>query len=376
LKYYHIHTNLIHMRRKRSKRQASPIRMPKAPKKEIIQRRKRKFHLPKIFKKEKSRYPTRRKKNKNLKYILLPVFFLAIVGIIYLSIKYVLFLRENAYSEKKYEITNVIGLEDIPTFGGSEFLFSNNMDDSVVKQFLSGGNSAYRIPSNKTTEDVEKYYSERLPDLGWEFIQSIPIGTPDKKYGQYWVKDGKGLRIYSKFNDIWYESITENDSRTALSQLIQEEIEREMLMASNEKQDLLPDYPWRIEIPKEYLIKYFPTDFKNLRAVSFQKIGSTEIVEIYPIGTWKQKELDFMLNDYCKIKSTQENKYGVMNSIPISFRDTLGLKSSIQTTQGSITAYTIPNTFNSIVYVISTTQANSPLLGYIIDNIKPLGSKD
>jgi len=33
-------------------------------------------------------------------------------------------------------------------------------------------------------------------------------------------------------------SITENDSRTALSQLIQEEIEREMLMASNEKQDL------------------------------------------------------------------------------------------------------------------------------------------
>lgn len=364
------------MRRQKSNKKASPIRMPKALKGDLVQRRKKTFHLPNIFKKEKSKYPIRRKNRKNMKYILLPIFFLIIIGLVYLSIKYVLFLKEGVYNEKEYVKTDIIGIEGIPAYGGSEFLFSNNLDDSIVKEFLSGGNSAYRLPLYTTAQDIEDYYTEELTALGWEFIQTVPIGTPDKKYGQYWLKDGVGLRIYYKFNDIWYESITEDDARTALAQLVKEEIEREMLMASSEKQSLLPDYPWKIEIPKEYLIKYSPTNIKDLRAVSFQKMGSTETVEIYPMGKWREKELDFFLNDYCSKKSTEEIKYGVMNSIPISFRENLGLKSSIQAGDNNITAYTVPNSFNSIVYVISTTEASSPLLEYIIENIKPLGSKD
>ncbi len=363
------------MIRKKRKRKGSPIRMPKAPKREIIQRRKKKFQLPNLFKKKNSKYPDRRRKNKNLKYILLPIIFLLFIGLIYLSIKYVLFIREGAYSEKEYEITDVIGLEGVPTYGGAEFLFENNMDDSIVKEFLSGGNSAYRLPDGTNAEDVETYYLDKLKNLGWEFVQTVPIGTPDKKYGQYWIKDGKGLRIYSKFNDVWYESITQDDARSALARLVKEEIEREMLMASTEKQSLLPDYPWKIEIPKEYLIRYSPTNIKDLRAVSFQQMGSTQSVEIYPVGKWKTKELDFFLNDYCNIKTTEEKKYGVMNSIPISFRDTLGLKSTIQVNSNTISAYTVANTFNSIVYVISASEQDSALLEYLIENIKPLGTK-
>ena len=364
------------MIRHKSNKKASPVRMPKAPKNTIIKRRTKKFQLPNIFKKKDSKYPVRRKNRKNIKYILLPVFFLIILGLGYLSIKYVIFLREGVYNEKEYVRTDVIGIEGIPTYGGSEFLFANNLDDAIVKEFLSGGNSAYRLPPYTTAQEIENYYTEELTALNWELVQTVPIGTPDKKYGQYWIKDGKGLRIYYKFNDVWYETITEDDARTALAQLVKEEIEREMLMASSEKQSLLPDYPWKIEIPKEYLIRYSPTNIKDLRAVSFQKMGTTEVVEIYPMGKWREKELDFYLNDYCSIKSTEEIKYGVMNSIPISFRENLGLKSSIQAGNGSITAYTIPNTFNSIVYVISTTEASSPLLEYLIENIKPLGSKD
>ncbi len=363
------------MIRKKSKRKGSLIRMPKAPKKEVIQRRKKKFQIPNLFKKKTGKYPVRRRKSKNLKYILLPILFLLFIGLIYLAIKYVLFLREGAYTEKKYVITDVIGLENVPTYGGSEFLFENNMDDSIVKEFLSGGNSAYRLPDGTDSKEVEAYYFEQLKNLGWEFIQTVPIGTPDKKYGQYWIKDGKGLRIYSKFNDVWYESITQDDARSALAQLIKEEIEREMLMASSEKQSLLPDYPWKIEIPKEYLIKYSPTDLKDLRAVSFQQMGSTQSVEIYPVGKWKTKELDFFLNDYCTIKTTEETKCGVINSVPISFRDTLGLKSTLQINSNTLSAYTVANTFNSIVYVISSSEQDSPLLEYLIENIKPLGTK-
>lgn len=364
------------MKKVSSSKKASPIRMPKGPKKTNIVRRKKKFTFPNIFKKENSKYPVRRKNKKEFKYLLLPIFFLILIGLIFLSIKYILFLREGMYSEEQFEKTDVIGLEGVPAYGGSTFLFTDNMDDSVVKEFLSQGNSAYKLPPNTSSKEVDTYYFNELKNLGWEFIELVPIGSPDKKYGQYWVKEGKGLRIYSKFNDVWYESITEEDSRTALANLVKEEIEREMLLASSDKQSLLPDFPWKIDIPKEYLIRYSPTTMKDLRAVSFQKMGSEEVIEIYPVGNWKEKELDFMLNDYCKLKSTEEIKYGVMNSVPISFRENIGLKSTIQAQDKSITAYTVPNTFNSIVYVISTTDSKSPLFLYIIENIKPLGSKD
>lgn len=363
------------MKLKKNKKQASPIRMPKAPKKAPIEIRKKKFQLSNIFQNKNNKKNIRRKKS-NPKYLLIPLIFLVFVALIFFAVKYVLFIRQNAYSETTYEITDVVGLKGIPTYGGSQFLFENNMDDPVVKEFISNGNSAYRLPEKVTSKDIENYYSEKLKALGWEFIQSVPLGTPDKKYGQYWLKDGKGLRIYSKFNDIWYETISEDDARNALANLIKEEIEREMLMASSDKQTLLPDYPWKIDIPKEYLIKYSPTELKDLRAVFFQKMGSTESVEIYPIGKWKTKELDFFLDDYCKTKSTDDVKYGVINSVPISFRDTLGLKSTVQMNSEIIPAYTIANTFNSTVYIITSTQVDSPLLQYIIENIKPLGAKD
>ncbi len=269
-----------------------------------------------------------------------------------------------------------MGLEEIPTVAGSQFIFKDRMEDSVVKDFLSQGNSAYRLPTDKSLEEVESYYMEEMPKLGWQFVQSVPLGSPDKKYGQYWIKEDKGLRIYSKFRDVWYESITVQDAQSALANLVKEEIEREMLMASSEKQDLLPDYPWRIQVPKEYIIKYSPTDMKDLRAVSFQKIGSDDMVEIFPVGYWKAKELDFILNDYCNLKSTEDIKYGVMNSVPISFRDTLGLKSTLQKNENTFVAYTVPNTYNAIVYVISANSETNPLLEYLIENIKPMGAKE
>ena len=362
---------------KKSKRYASPIRMPKAPSKSpIIKRRSKKFNLKSIFQRKQTKNIRRGRKGNIGMYLFIPAVFLMITSVIYFSIKYVLFLRENAYGEREYAIGKVVGLDNVPTIGGSHFLFEDDMDDPTVKEFLSNGNSVYKLTKEMSTKEIEEYYLKTLEPLGWEYVQSIPIGTPDKKYGQYWIKDSKGLRIYTKYQDVWYESITQEDARSALSRLVQEEIEREMLMATTEKQTLLPDYPWRIEIPKEYLIKYSPTQLKELRAVSFQKLGSTEIIEMYPIGKWREKDLDSFLHEYCSIKSTQESKCGVLNSIPISFRGTLGLKSTLQFDASNLTAYTVVNTFNSTVYVITSTEEQSPLLGYILENMKPMSAKE
>ena len=364
---------------RKKKKQASRIRMPKgekAPSTPILRRKKR-GGISSIFKKKRGKYTyEKRRERKYVKYIVFPIAIILFSGLIFLAVKYVLVLRQSAFGTKEGTVSQVIGLEEIPTYPDSEFIFQDRMEDSVVKEFISQGNSAYRLPVGAKIEDVESYYMEEMQNLGWEFVQSVPLGSPDKKYGQYWIKDDLGLRIYSKFKDLWYETITIDDAKSALANLVKEEIEREMLMASSEKQDLLPDYPWRIQVPKEYIIKYSPTEMKDLRAVTFQKIGTIDSIEIFPIGYWKAKELDFMLNDYCKLKSTDEMSYGVLNSIPISFRDTLGLKSTLQKNEETITAYTVPNTYNSVVYVISSNSENSPLLEYLIENIKPLDAKE
>lgn len=359
------------MKRPKSKRrQASPIKMPKGTNHKPVLRRKKKFKLTSIFKR--NRYS--RSNHINSKYIVLPLLILSLAGLIFLAIKYIDFVRGD--SGEEVEVGEVIGLEGVPEYPKSEFIFANSLEDSIVKEFLSTGNSAYRLLESSSIEKINTYYQKLLPDLGWQLVAEVPLGTEDKKYGQYWVKEGKGLRIYSKFKDIWYESVTEEEAKTALANKVKEEIEREMLMASSEKQDLLPDYPWRIQIPKEYIIKYSATGLKDFRAVSFQKLGSNDIVQIYPVARLGSKELDYMLEDYCSEKSTKDFKYSVMNTVPVSFREYLALRGTVKYPTGQLDVVVIPNSFNATVYVLSSTKQNDPLLEYVLENIKPMGSEN
>lgn len=339
-----------------------------------IVKHKKKFTLPQIF--TKSKFKERRNVSVNYKYLLIPLVLLLLIGVIYGAVKYITFIRGNAFNDKSYTVGNVVGLENIPEYPGSEFMFKNTTNNSVVKEFISGGNSAYRLLIKADTEDIQKYYKEKLPPKGWTLQSEVALGTEDKKYGQYWIKDGKGLRIYSKFKDIWYENITEEEAKSALANRVQEEIEREMLMASSDKQDLLPDYPWKIQIPKEYIVKYSATNNKDLRAVSFQKLGSNDIIEIYPLSKAGSKELDFMLEDYCKLKSTEKLKYSVMNTVPMNFREYSSLRGTVLYENGTLEIVMLQNGYNGIVYVMSSTKENDPLFGYILENIKPMGSKD
>lgn len=363
------------MHRPKSKRKKTDVvvmtnlRNRKTP----IVKRKKKFQLQQIF--NKTKYTNGRRRHPiNFKIAIFPLLAVGFITLIYFSARYIIFMRNNAFNEENFTVGNVIGLDDVPEYPGSEFMFINNMDDSVVKKFLSNENSAYRLLVEADTQDIEEYYKEKLPPVGWTLVSEVPIGTEDKKYGQYWVKEGKGLRIYSKYKDIWYESITEEEAKTALANKVKDEIEREMLMASSEKQDLLPDYPWKIQIPKEYIIKYSATNNKDLRAVSFQKLGTNNIIEIYPLSKSGSKELDFILEDYCKIKSNDNTVYSIMNTYPTSFREYLSLRGKIVSDRDSMEIIMMPNSYNGIVYVMSSTTENDPLFEYIIENIKPMGS--
>lgn len=195
-------------------------------------------------------------------YLLIGI--ISIVGglVIYQSVRMVLKIRANSRASliTSHE-KSVIGFEDVPvfadsTYGVAEFVFKNNLHHESVQQLLAKGCSIYRLPANVPGDKVSGFYKEKLPTLGWTYVMDVPLEAEDMMYGQYWVRNGIGIRIYSKINDIWYQKLSENDARSGLTNEVQWKIERDAILAQSDNYDLLPDFPWKLKLPSNYTVSY------------------------------------------------------------------------------------------------------------------------
>ncbi|MDD4382140.1 MAG: hypothetical protein PHE21_02230 [Candidatus Dojkabacteria bacterium] len=350
--------------KKKENQRDKSIYMPiKARSSKYPKRRKTRIN---IFKKDKSLRKGRPKIAKYILLFLLPVLF---ITIIFFSIKFVNNIRSSD-NEDVYSVGSVLGLTDIPVYQYSIFIFENSLDQPSVSKFLSEGNSAYRLLANKKIDDVFKYYKEKLPPLGWENILNVPLGSEEQKYGQYWIKEDKGLRIYSKFNDIWYESVTKEDAQTGLAELVKKETERNLLLIDTDAQDLLPDFPWIIKIPKDYIISYSTGTFENFSSVIFKKLGTNESTSIIPVGKRGDKALDYFLYDYIKILNKDGKKWVVKNTFVSNTNIGAGLKGTIGNNDEIHDVAVLHNTYNSVVYIVDCNVVKNPFFTYIIENIQ------
>ena len=359
-------------RRKVKEKHRSPISGIKKSKQntESIVKRKKKLNF---FKRRKSlRKKTRRPRRNIGVKIFIGILILIISGLIFISIRYVLSSRGNP-KDGEHTQTDVLGLEEIPTYPESVFLFEKNKDTNTVQNFLMDGKSAYRLPDKISRDNVHEYYTEELPNLGWDNILSVPIGSEDKKYGEYWVKENQGLRIYVKENSVWYETITTMEASSGLEDDVKEEIERELLLASSETQDLLPDFPWVLPVPKEYIISYHSSELENFREVSFKKIGSNHIYSLTPVGYFGGNTFDSYLYTYIDSKNTSEViEWGVQNSFFVERYGKSILLGDIVTPEGITDGAVIKNNYNTLVYIVLSATKDDPFFEYILENIKPL----
>lgn len=351
----------------KNKTHKSNIYMPGKYKKteEIKKRRKRLT----IFKKSKNNGRNIKKlPSKNFFLVLLAIFFL---GIVYLSIIYINKLR-NTDSNNEYDNVMIIGIDNVPVYPESTFIFENTLNEPSVSKFLSEGNSAYRLPPNTSFSEVVQFYNTKLPNYGWQFVLSVSIGSEDMKSGEYWTREGKGLRIYYKFNDIWYESIAIEEAQTGLAQQVKDEVARNLLLADSNTQDLLPDFPWIIEIPKEYVISYSVSSYKSESTVSFKRLGSSETVSLTPIAGRYSKAFDFMLDDYVKdLNKKNEEQWGVKNTFIISTNTGNGIRGSIGMGDELREIAVIQNPYNDTAYVLDSNIYKSPFFDYILSNLEP-----
>jgi len=373
----------IERRKRRTSRKSSrntetskvKVYMPYKNKEDIdVKRRKKKsFFRSKKNRSESNSNIRRRSKFGNVFFYIFLIFLF--VGLLYLSTLFITITREGD-SNDNGEYEYVIGLEKVPVYPGSEFVFKNSMKEASVANFLSSGNSAYRLPSGVSLDEVFEFYNKELTSVGWTFVLSVEVGSEEMKSGEYWIKDGEGLRIYSKFNDIWYELITETDAMTGLRARVIREVERDLLLKDENSQDLLPDYPWSLDVPKEYIISYSVSSFENMRSVQFQRIGTEEKTIVVPVGNVGSDLLDNFLRSYIEILNEEDGtQWGITNTVIMYTDYGQGLRGTISTEGGNHTVLVIPNTYDKVMYVVDSNTADDPFLEYILDNMKPQGLK-
>lgn len=308
--------------------------------------------------------------SKGFKVVLLSIFsIILLVLLLNSAYKYILSLRGDNKTEN---IETVYGF-DIKTYPNSEFIFKNTLDNDNVKSFLSSGNSLYRLPKGTEISEVYEYYKNLLPQDGWQYVGFVEITSEEKMYGQYWVKDGKGLRIYSKLNDVWYQYITQEQAQNGLSDIVRKEIARKLLLLTTEKSETLPDYPWRIQYPSEYVAKYYSSEVPSFQTLSFQKIGSNNITYIEPLGflggvsyeKYIQKAIDGYnkrFKDRWQLSSTSED---VLNGSEILSGTLIKGKR-----EGNIIV--ISNNSNNIVYGIYSFDKKDPFYQYLLENLQQI----
>lgn len=305
-----------------------------------------------------------------LKYLLILPAIFVIIMLAYFSLKILQNLRQQ---NKVYEEKNIIGLEEIPAFPQSEFIFENNMTNNSVSAFISAGKSAYRIIDNRSIDEVYQFYKKKLPDLGWTYIQTVPTGSEEMKSGMYWEKNGCGLRIYSKFKDIWYETVTKEEAETGLKSRVKESVERDLLLANQENQDLLPDYPWVAQIPKEFLITYRASGYENSRIAEFRRLGTESIISLIPIAKYSSQPLDIYLNTYISAVNQQDSKKNcIISSTILAYTQySSALKSTVTCSDGIHNLAVVINPNNKVVYIIDSNKQEEKFFNTLFEQLKP-----
>lgn len=334
------------------------------------ERRKRK----KVKSRKSKKQLRRRKKlsiSKLLFYIIVP---LLLLSLLYISISYIINVRVKQPYGENIEEQFVIGLENIPAYPNSSFIFQNSTDEIFVANFISSGNSAYRLPLGVNIQQIYEFYENKLPKKGWTHVLSVPVGSETMKSGEYWISDEKGLRLYSKFNDIWYQTVTIEEAKTGLERMVAQETERALLLAPTDMQDLLPDFAWNIQIPKEYIVTYTVSSFENSRGVQFKKMGESEKVTITPVGEMG-RVLDEYLNEYIEMLNKEldktETKWVIENTSIAYTTYGTALKGIISFTNEMHDIAVVTNTYDKIVYVMDSNIIESPFFDYLFTSMVP-----
>ncbi len=311
-------------------------------------------------------------KNSVFNMTFLLILFIVFVGLAYIIINFIASIRGGTtLDDLQYEMGYVEGIPSVPIYPRATFVYEERKNEEMVLKMFNQGISVYRLPRNTRTNLIYDFYTEQLPKNGWEYLFTIPTSTEEKIFGQYWLKGEKGLRIYIENNDVWYELITKTEAQSGLTDRRSQEVQRKRILEASTEQTLLPDYPWMLAIPREYLTRYSSTDLGELQAVEIFEIAGKAKFLISPIGRSGQEHYDKLLDDFVEKKSeNSDERWDIINT-KVDFkkdREILFAKLTIdgQEAEGVV----LINKRNFIIYAIIANEIDHPFFEQIINEIR------
>lgn len=333
-------------------------------------------------------------------------------GLIFIAVRGVLNIKIWDSSDQKKTDNigsgDVVGFENIPTFPGSEFMFEKTKDHHSVKDFISSGKSAYLMPIDSTWDEVIEFYEKELKDLGWEHVLSVNIGDDERMPGEYWVyydkveaeeqetfgvleesvdsnenneettdseqpQTGKGLRIYTKLSDIWYELISIEDAKTGLASRVAKEKQLDLIISMSSSQEITAQFPWKLSFSSEWSYERRQANFLEMDMLEFTKNDNSTTLVIEPVDFYTMESLEKMGKDYIRDVNTHrdpENKLRINSTEEIKVDGEDAVKFSLESTDHTGALCLTPNSKNGVVYVIASYFGDLSFFEYVVGNIK------
>ncbi len=215
----------------------------------------------------------------------------------------------------KVENREVVGLPGIPELPKSEFVFGEYIirigssgftvisgklsatDSQSLYDFLTSGQSVYRLPINTEWRDVQEFYKAELTKLGWQYQLSASLTDTEKIPGEYYTKDKKGLHIYTVASDLWFESISEAQASQGLHDKIVAYKAKQELVEASSGHDLPSDAIWKLKYSRDWSVELQKNVVYGVNNIYFTNDVSKERVSISVLSRYKGVVADLAYKD-------------------------------------------------------------------------------
>ncbi|WKZ24260.1 MAG: hypothetical protein QY312_01475 [Candidatus Dojkabacteria bacterium] len=212
-----------------------------------------------------------------------------------------LFQADDTKDEKKL----VLGLGEVPVYPGSDFVFEeyiervgekgfmlrnnvlNATDAQALYDFLTSGQSVYRLPVTAEWHQVVEYYREELPKNGWTHVLSVSLSETNRVFGEYYTKDEIGLHVYTVASDVWYETITATQAENGLQDKVVAYKAKQELVAAASGRDLPPEAVWKLRYSRDWEVEVTKHPTFGVNTITFTQTATKERVTLAPVKQYQ-----------------------------------------------------------------------------------------
>lgn len=338
-------------------------------------------------------------------YLIIVVLVLLAGGLIYGGIRNVINIKGGNDSGGDFifpaSTGDVLGIPGVPEFPGSIFMYEGYVDKDTVQMFLSDKKSAYTLPVGTNWEDVVEFYKRELEKRGWSHELSVDLTDESMMPGEYWVKrdvvqgdlpevdsgedggvldqqslSGRGLRLYSRLNDAWYEEISVSQAMNGLADVVAERKDLEFLISMGSGQELPPAFPWKLQFSSEWTVEVKDSVLLDFQIVEFVSSDNFNEVSIIPVDFMSAMSLEDMGREYIEdgnVHRDSEDRFDVVDvgSKTVAEQSAMVFELKSSSTSGYLCI--VANPANGVVYGIAAYRGSSPFFNYVLENIEIRG---